>query len=252
MKPDMTAGRFYRIFLSFLVIAAFSGCSGIHPSPPEEGLVPPAGDEAGEYRLRPGDVVNVKFFYNPELNELLPIRPDGKISLQLVDDVQAAGLTPPELDRVLTEKYAAVLHEPEIVVIVKEFGSQKVYVGGEVRTPGIVPLAARMTALQAIFYAGGFRETAQPSSVILIRRGEDGRPAVRAVNLSDVISGKAPGSDPVLSAFDVVFVPKTFIAKANRFVEQYIRQMIPATLSAGFSYTLFKEVDKDQVPVIGQ
>jgi protein involved in polysaccharide export with SLBB domain len=186
-----------------------------------------------EYILQAGDVIDVKFFYNPELDELVTIRPDGRISLQLVDEVEANNLTPSELDQILTEKYSTILHRPEITVIVKEFAAQEIFVGGEVMRPGVISWNRDTTALRAIFQAGGFKETARTSSVIIVSKGLNNEPVARQVSLKKVISTKAPGPQ--------VYVPKTFIAKANKFVRQYIKNMIPATLSVGFSYAIVKD-----------
>jgi protein involved in polysaccharide export with SLBB domain len=200
-------------------------------------LVANPNETNSEYILHIGDVLDIKFFYNSELNELLPIRPDGMISLQLIDEVRAAGMTSSELDKILTEKYSVIFEKPEITVIVKDFGGQKVYVGGEVANPRVVSMVGNVTSLQAILDAGGFRETAQPDSVIIISKGEDNTPVVRKVNLKKVISGDPLGSDAFLRPFDIVYVPKSFIANVNKFVEQYIEGIVPDFLSGGFSYT---------------
>ena len=109
-----------------------------------------------EYRLQRGDEIEIKFFYNPSLNERLIIRPDGKISLQLIDELLVAELTPAQLDKILTRRYATELKQPELTIIVRSFVGQRVYVGGEVTTPQLVPLTGKMTALESIFRAGGF------------------------------------------------------------------------------------------------
>ena len=97
------------------------------------------------YLIQPNDELDVKFFYNPELNETVRVRPDGKISLQLVDDIQAAGLQPIELDEILTKRYSRDLKMPHITVIVRSFSAQVIYVGGEVNKQGIIDLSSGMT-----------------------------------------------------------------------------------------------------------
>ncbi len=192
-----------------------------------------------EYRIQAGDQLDIKFFFNPELNETVFVRPDGKISLQLIDDVQAAGLKPSDLDDVLTQKYSQELRKPVITVIVRSFTGQRVYVGGEVGEPGLVNLTAGMTALQAVINAGGFRETAKPSGVIVIRKGEDNRPVPIRVDLKTAIDGEVPTEDFQLHPYDIVYVPKTWIAKANKFVNQYIERLfLYRGASLGFSYEL--------------
>lgn len=233
-------------FLIVLVLPGLISCVSINssghidftPSEATEGL---AQEKNSEYILQLGDVLDIKFFYNPKLNENVKIRPDGKISLQLIDEVMAAGFPPSELDRILTEKYSETLSEPNVTVIVKEFVGQQVFVGGEVNAPGIIPISGKLTILRAILQAGGFKETAHTSSVVIISRNPGNMPEARKVNIKKVISGKAPENDIALRPFDVVYVPKTFIAKADKFVDQYIRKMIPGTLSAGFSYIRGKQ-----------
>lgn len=203
--------------------------------------------EPAEYRIQAGDQLEIKFFFNPELNETVLVRPDGKISLQLIDDVQAAGLTPSQLDGDLTRMYAQELRKPKVTVIVRLFSGQRVYVGGEVGNPGLVNLVAGMTALQAVIGAGGFRETAKPDGVIVIRKGPDNRPVPVRVDLDQAIDGETAEGDIRLQPYDVVYVPKTWIAKANKFVNQYIeRLLLYRGASLGFSYELHSADDSNR------
>ena len=195
--------------------------------------------QPAEYLIQPGDQLGIKLFYNPELNESVLVRPDGKISLQLLDDVQAAGLTPSQLDQFLTEKYAQELKKPVLTVIVRSFTGQRVYVGGEVNRPGLINLAAGMSALQAVINAGGLRETAKPEDAIVIRKGRNNKPIPLRVDLNKAIYGKTAGADFQLQPYDIIYVPKTSIAKANKFVNQYIeRLLLFRGVSFGFTYEL--------------
>ena len=94
------------------------------------------------YQLQPGDVLDIKFYYASDLNEHVKIRPDGKISLQLIGELDVASLTPQDLDSLLRERYARILVNPEVAVIVREFAGQKAYVGGEVNSPGVIAFDA--------------------------------------------------------------------------------------------------------------
>lgn len=189
-----------------------------------------------EYKIQVGDQLDVKFFYNPELNEQVTVRPDGRISLQLVHEVMVAGLTPSQLTDSLTKKYAPELKKPEIVVIVRSFGAHKVYVDGEVTKPGMVPLIGFMSVHQAISQAGGMKDTARTSEVVIIRQGENHNPFVAKVNLNKAIDGTDMSQDVVLKPFDIVFVPRSAIANVNIWVDQYIRKILPVTVSTGFGY----------------
>jgi hypothetical protein len=140
----------------FLVaLLCLSACSHNKNLPPPPKPFPPQA-EIPPLVLGPGDVLDIKFRYADELNDNQTVRPDGKITLQMVDEVQAAGLTPLELDAKLTELYSKYLKDPVISVVVRELVSQRVYVGGEVNKPGEVLLAGQLTALQAIMASGGF------------------------------------------------------------------------------------------------
>jgi polysaccharide export outer membrane protein len=222
------------------IVATFliSACASQQPNvAPETAAFTAAPQKPLEYLIQAGDQLDIKFFYNPELNETITVRPDGKISLQLVDEVQAAGLKPSELDGVLTKKYAHELKKPMIAVIVKSFGGQRIYVGGEVNRQGLFVLAGGMTPLQAVLNAGGFKETANPESTIVIRKGSGNEPVPIAMNLDDAMQGQNGSADFILQADDVVYVPKSPIAKANKFVNQYIEKLLLSRgVSLGFTY----------------
>jgi len=180
-----------------------------------------------EYLIQPGDQLDIKFFYNPELNDLVVVRPDGRISLQLASEIPAAGLTPAQLTAALEKSYAKELANPGITVIVRSFSSQRVYVDGEVNKPGMVALLGPLTVLQSIAEAGGLKDTAKTSQVLIIRKSKDNKPQAIEVNLDD-IRNAADGSENVLLApYDVVYVPKSAVANVNQFIDQYIRRNIP-------------------------
>lgn len=226
------------IALFFLVTC---GCSSVkNPGPvsiPNFAPAPVEGTlQQGDYVLQSGDVIDIKFFYNTELNERIIIRPDGKISLQLIDDVKAAGLTAHELDTLLKEKYRDILQTPEIRTIVQQFSAQKVYVGGEVNNPGILPLSANLTTIRAIFGAGGFKNTASLDTVVVIREQQNQQPLFLTLNLKAGLDSKDMTNDIELKPFDVVYVPKTLIAKMDLFMEQYFEKLIPISKNLGFGW----------------
>ena len=220
------------LILSLLSSALAACASAESPTRSDQGLartdVP--------YTLQTGDGIDVKLFYNDELNESLVIRPDGKISLQLIPEIQAAGLTPLELTESIVEYYTAILTRPQVAVIVTSFEGQKIYVGGEVTKPGVFTLTGKTTTLQAVFDAGGFTQTASPGSVILISKGAGNVPIARKINLNRVMAGLVSEEDTLLRPFDIVYVPMSTIGKLNKFVDQYIVKMLPVNLNAGFQY----------------
>ena len=202
----------------------------------EKPSAPETKPETGAYILQRGDTIEIKVFNVAELDSTVTIRPDGKISVMLLDDVQAAGLTPARLDEILTTGYAPFYLDPKVTINVKSFSNLKVYVGGEVGQPGLFALLGEMTAGRAVIQAGGLKGTAKPEHALLLRNSGQGTPVSTRVDLKEVFRGAKP--DIALMPFDVIFVPKSRIAKVDDFVDRFIRQMIPISLSAGFSYLL--------------
>jgi len=209
---------------------AVKGQSSLAYADTQKVPLPPLAEE---YRIQPGDLLDIKFFYNQELNEQVTVRPDGLISLQLVKSIEAAGLTPEQLTDRLKKGYSAQLKEPEIVVIVRSFAAQRVFVDGEVAKPGLIPLTGPTTVLQAISQAGGILYTGTPTDVLVIRRGTANQPLVMVVNLEKVRDGTDLNQDIYMKPFDIVYVPKTAINKANLWIEQYLTKMVPRI---GFTY----------------
>jgi protein involved in polysaccharide export with SLBB domain len=205
-------------------LLATTACGPRTPNTP-----PPSPNVAAvgsPYLLKVGDHLDIRFYKTPELNVLdVPIRSDGKLSLELVGDIQAAGLQPDELGRQLTDKYSGELSNPRVTVIVRTFGGN-IFVGGEVKNPATVPFSNGMTALQSIHASGGFLDTAKMDNVILIRL-ENGRWTGHRLKIDDAISGDDPSQDALLAPSDILYVPKTAIAKVDVFVDQYIRKVLP-------------------------
>jgi protein involved in polysaccharide export with SLBB domain len=196
------------------------------------------------YTIQPGDELDIKFFYNPELNETVTVRPDGKISLQLIDEIHAADLEPLELDRQLTDLYSRELRKPVLTVIVRSFTRQRIYVGGEVNRPGLVSLPPGMTTLQAIFQSGGFLETAEPAETLVIRKGPDNKPVPLRINLAAVMEAENAEADLQLQPDDIVYVPKSAIANANKFIDEYIGGLL---MFRGWSFGVTQRLDIGQL-----
>ncbi|MCP3951310.1 MAG: sugar transporter [Desulfobacterales bacterium] len=224
-----------------VIIGVLYGCSSQHDnyikSMPDDR--PKTQKVSQKYYIQPRDQLEIKFFYNPELNESVIVRPDGNISLQLLDDIKAEGLEPSQLDDFLTEKYSKELQNPVITVIVRSFEGLRVYVGGEVNNEGVIDLINTMTPLQAVINAGGFKETADMEKAIVITKGSENNPVPIAINLKDALHGKGDSAAYILKHNDIVFVPKTAIAKLNKFVNQYVENLLLYKgISLGFTYEL--------------
>lgn len=130
---------------------------------------------AEEYVLGPGDVIQVVVWRNEHLSKTLPIRPDGKISLPLVDDLQAAGVTPSQLKEMIARGLRQYIDNPIVTVIVSEVNNYKVSVLGEVKKPGVYLLKGRTTVLEAISMAEGFTEFATTNNILLMKKAKGQR-----------------------------------------------------------------------------
>ena len=159
-----------------------------------------------EYRIGPADVLHVSVWKNEALSRSIPVRPDGKISLPLVNDVQAAGLTPMELRERLAQKLSDYMPNPEISVIVEEVHSYSVSVIGEVNAPGHYELKSHATVLSVLAQAGGFTEFASRSRVAVLRPDGQGMRRIRFDYDKVVTSSDAQGN-VLLQPGDIVLVP---------------------------------------------
>lgn len=224
--------RFVKTLLPLLPLLLLSACTSL-PSPAPQAFMSGAPAPVKEYRIQVGDTLDIKLFYNPELNETVMVRPDGRIALQLIKEVEAAGKTAAQLTDLLTQKYSPQVKTPEVAVLVRTFSAEKVYVDGEVTRSGLVALNEPMTVLQALSQAGGAKlDTALLSEVILIRRSDKGN-VTMTLNLEKALDGSDPQQDVALKPYDIVYVPRTAIANLDTWVDQYIRKALPLPASAG-------------------
>lgn len=188
------------------------------------------------YLLEAGDQIEIRFFYNPELNDKVEIRPDGKISMALVGQVQASNLSVAGLTEHLVGLYRPILKQAELTVQVRSFAGRKFIVGGDVQRPGVFPLVGGQTVLGAIMEAGGLRPTSKRDRVILVRRGAAGTPETIEISLKRQGRNLPGQALTEIQPYDLVLVDESGVAKANRFIEQNITRMLPVVLTGGFSY----------------
>ncbi len=160
--------------------------------------------DSNQYVIGPEDALYIYVWKEENLSRAVPVRIDGKISLPLIDEVQAAGLTPLQLKETLIKRFKDFVDIPNVSVIVMEANSFKVYVSGYVRSPGVVRLRSETTMLQLIPMVGGFTEWANERKVLVIRK-EDGKEKRITVNYKKIVSGDAPNF--VLKSGDTVIVP---------------------------------------------
>jgi polysaccharide export outer membrane protein len=158
-----------------------------------------------DYVIGPEDVLDISVWKEPDLSRSLPVRLDGKISMPLLNDVQAAGLTATELSQSITEKLKKYLNAPRVTVMVSQMNSQRIYVLGEVTRPGAYPLLPGMTILQAISSAGGLTQFANSKRIFLLRN-ESQTLNKYPFNYNEVLDGRRPEQNLTLRAGDTVVV----------------------------------------------
>ena len=158
------------------------------------------------YIIGPEDVIDINVWKEPDMTRVVPVRPDGKISLPLINDVQAAGSTPQQLAAAVTEKLRKFLTEPQVTVIVTQINSQRVFVVGEVLRAGAFPLIPGMTVLQALAIAGGFTTFADMKKIHVMRL-VNGKHVEMPFNYREVLKGDNPEQNIKLEPGDTVVVP---------------------------------------------
>ncbi len=161
----------------------------------------------GSFVIGNDDVLAINVWKEPEVSRSLPVRSDGRISLPLVGEIQAAGRTPLQLEQEITRGLHAYITDPEVTVIVQEIHSQQFNILGEVVRPGAYTLTRTTTVLDAIAIAGGFRDFAKQKDVYILRQNPSGGQSRIAFNYKDVIKGKRPAQNLVLEPRDTVVVP---------------------------------------------
>lgn len=187
-----------------VVLLTVGGCAAVtsRTGAAEEKKGAQSGDG---YRIGPEDVLRISVWGNQELTQEVVVRPDGKISLPLVQDVQAEGLTVAELAAVVHQKLLPYIKEPQVAVIVTQVNAPKIYVLGSVARPGTYPLRNEMNVLQALSLAGGFTQFASPRSIRLVR-GTGNKQEVRKINYYNLLESKGEGNY-LLKPGDTIVIP---------------------------------------------
>ncbi len=178
----------------------------VAPGNPGNVQQPLSSGKAPDYVIGTEDVLDINVWKEPEVSRTVPVRPDGKISLPLLNDVQAAGLTPMQLGAVVTEQLKKFIAQPQVTVIVTTINSRRVYVLGEVNRGGYIPLMPNMTVLQALSSAGGFTQFANQKQIYVLRY-EDGKQIRYAFNYKQAVQGKDGTQNIILKPGDTIVVP---------------------------------------------
>lgn len=208
---------------NLLIVAAFSMVSSVtawgqNPAAPEKkeeakesknqsaSGAAQAVAEDPTYKIGAQDVLKVDVWREEQLTRIVPVRPDGKITLPLLNDVQAVGLTPMELAGAIREELKKYITNPQVTVTVTEINSRRIYVTGEVTKAGAYQLLPHMTVLQALSGSGGFTAFARVKNIYVLRT-ENGKPVRISFNYKQAITGKNPEQNIELQPGDVVVVP---------------------------------------------
>jgi len=162
--------------------------------------------DSDQYVIGPEDVLYIHVWREDALSRTVPVRMDGNISLPLIQEIKAAGLTPLQLKEALTKRLKEFIESPDVSVTVTEANSFKVYVSGQVRTPGVVRLRSETTILQLIPMVGGFTDWANQKKILIIRK-ENGKEKRLTVNYKKIIKGDDSDSNIILKAGDTIIVP---------------------------------------------
>ena len=179
------------------------------PAPASSANTAPAGNEVDKtYVIGAEDVLEISVWQNEDLSRTVTVRPDGKISLPLINDVQAAGLTTDQLKRALIAKLKPFAQSPDVAVIVQQINSWKIFIQGEVNSPGVFSLRSNTTISQAITMAGGFTEYAKKRKIQVIRNilGSQGKEIIK-INYNKIISGRDMSQDIYLKPGDTIIIP---------------------------------------------
>jgi polysaccharide export outer membrane protein len=171
------------------------------------------------YRLTPGDVLEVQFRYSPEFNQTVTVQPDGYISLEIGGDLKVAGLTVEQTREAILRKARTRLQDPVATIVLKEFQKPYFVIAGEVALPGKIEMRERVTALQAIMLAGGMKEGARSSQVVVFRQINSDTAEVKLLNLKNIHRTADLENDLTLQPGDMVYVPRDKISKIERFMK---------------------------------
>lgn len=195
-------------------------------------------DYEPEYRIYPGDQLDIVVSSAPELSRTLTVGPDGRIVMPMAEPVMAAGKTFSQLRRNLSAQLGKQLRDPTIAITPRAYAPSQIFVGGEVTQPGTYTLPGPVGALEAIFMAGGFRNSAKTKHIAVLRRAPNGGMMMRVVNIGGGLKRVSMYNDTVqLRRGDIIFVPRTTLAEVGMFM-QAIRDALPVDFNVSYQLGL--------------
>jgi polysaccharide biosynthesis/export protein len=170
------------------------------------------------YTLNPGDVLEIQYRYTPEFNQTVTVQPDGYVSLQIGGDVKVGGRDLEQVRNLILAQVRTRLESPELTVILKEFQKPYVVVAGEVVQPGKLEMREKLTAVQAVLMAGGFKDSAKSSQILVFRKLNADIAEVRSLNFKTLTRTRDLENDLTLQPGDMILVPRNRLSKFERYV----------------------------------
>ena len=170
------------------------------------------------YVLHPGDVLDIQYRYTPEFNQTVVVQPDGYISLEMGGDLKVAGRNLQQVREGILAKASERLESPELTIVLKEFQKPYVVVAGEVAAPGKLEMRENLTAIQAVLLAGGFKDSAKSSQILVFRKLNADTAEVKSLNFKTLKRTSDLENDLTLQAGDMILVPRNRISKIERYV----------------------------------
>lgn len=184
------------------------------------------------YTLHPGDVLDVQYRYTPEFNQTVTVQPDGYLSLEIGGDIKVSGRTLLQVRSLIIAKARERLESPEVNLVLKEFQKPYVVVAGEVNQPGKIELRETLTAIQAVLLAGGLKETAKSSQILVFRKLNAETAEVKVLSFKSLKRTSDLENDLTLQAGDMIMVPRNRITKIERYIRYasmaaFFRPLVP-------------------------
>jgi len=208
--------------IGLLALLALGACAPSAPNLASAGVFPGGVPITAEHTLAPNDEIEVRFPFYPDLNDRVLVGPDGRLSLQLVNTVAVGGLTVAQATKLVNQRYAAVIKDPQATITLRTYAPQEVFVDGWVNNPGLVRSDVPLTVSRALAQAGGAKSGAHTDNILVLRRAADGKIYYYQVTLGNYAGAGA--EDPLLKSYDVVYVPQTVFASLADFLANYVRQ----------------------------
>ena len=212
------------VAIAGLLLGTLAACT---PAAPKLSAEAVAGGVplTSEHVLAPGDEFELRFPFYADLNDRVLVGPDGRVSLQLVNTVDLGGLTVGAATRLLNERYAKVIRDPQANITMRTYAPEEIFVDGWVANPGLVRSDVPLTVSRAIAQAGGAKSGAHTNDILVLRRTPDGVVHYYEVALGSYAGAGAASEDPLLSNYDVVYVPQGVLGSINDFLANYLKNV---------------------------